>query len=186
MTHEKSFIPSLISAHPSKILAESIYFAYGIGVLTLLAQIHIPLSWTPVPITGQTMAVTLLSLLWGRKRAPWVVLSYIGFSAMGFPLLAGQVALVLGPTNGYLVGMLLASYWLGFLADKGFTIKFWTCWLSAVSGSVIVLTCGALGLLFYLPAHQVLMAGVLPFLPGDFIKTLLAVSMVYQLQRRIR
>lgn len=175
MTQEQAFIPQLISQKSSNICHEIVYFSYGVGILTLLAQIVIPLSWTPVPITGQTMGVTFLSLLWGRRRAPLVVLSYIGLSALGLPLLAGQVTLALGPTNGYLVGMIIASYWMGFLADQGCTKKFWTCWISAVSGSAIVLGSGALGLMLYLPADKVLWAGVLPFLPGDFIKTLLAV-----------
>ncbi|WP_413293329.1 biotin transporter BioY [Bdellovibrio sp. HCB185ZH] len=88
-----------------------------------------------------------------------------------------------GPTSGYLMGMLIASYLMGDLADRGWTKKFWSTWLAAFFGSCVILSCGVLVLSFYMPHETLFLTGVLPFLPGDFLKTLLACFIVRQVER---
>jgi biotin transporter BioY len=46
--------------------------------------------------------------------------------AAGLPIFAmGKAGLAFGPTLGYLIGMMFASAWMGFLADRGWTKSFW-------------------------------------------------------------
>jgi biotin transport system substrate-specific component len=157
----------------------------GVIGLALLAQVSIPLPFTPVPLTGQTFGVYLLALLFGRKRGLATVAAYLAVGAAGAPVFAlGQSGLSIGPTMGYLVGMLAAAFVVGGLADKGFNAKFPKAWLAAACGSVCVFTFGLIGLSFFVPTDALLMSGLIPFIPGDLIKTTLAASMAITFSKR--
>lgn len=173
--HSKAFIPQLISKTEDQRLADLISVVTGVILLSLLAQISIPLPWTPVPITGQTFGVTLVALSWGKNRSVAVLLSYLALGGLGLPLFAaGKSGLLIGPTLGYLVGMVISSLWVGFLADRGFTRSFYRSLITAFSGSLLVFTFGVIGLSFFIPKALLLSMGVLPFIPGDIIKNTLA------------
>jgi biotin transport system substrate-specific component len=105
MTSSQALIPQLISRQENKILANILSVFAGLVLMTALAQISIPLPWTPVPITGQTFGVTFLSLIWGRNRGLAVMLTYLTLGITGAPLFAlGQAGFSWGPTSGYLIG----------------------------------------------------------------------------------
>ncbi len=180
MKNSQALIPNLLEK--STWLAELAILATGVGLIALLAQIVIPLSWTPVPITGQTFGVTLVALAWGRKRAASVMAVYILIGAMGLPVFASTGGFLLGPTFGYLVGMLAASFVVGWLADLGFTRGFWRALGAAYAGSFIIFLCGAWGLSFYLPVQDLWFAGIAPFLPGDLIKNVGAALLSWRLR----
>lgn len=186
MTQEQALIPQLIINRGNRVLDNSLSIVFGVVLLSLLAQIAIPLPWTPVPITGQTFGVALTALLWGRKRGLAVVMSYLAVGALGLPVFAmGTAGLAVGPTFGYLIGMMVASYWMGFLSDSGWTKSLFRTWLAAVSGSAMTFGFGVLVLSIFVPAKALLVSGVLPFLPGDAIKTVLVTFIVFQIQRSV-
>ena len=175
MTSSQALIPQLISRQENQTLANFTAVFAGVILMAALAQISIPLPWTPVPITGQTFGVTFLSLIWGRNRGLAVMLTYLGLGIAGVPLFAmGQAGFSWGPTSGYLIGMVIASTWIGTLADRRWTQTFWRSYLASASGSFIVFTCGLGGLSFFVPQEALLSAGLYPYLPGDFMKTLAA------------
>lgn len=187
MTQELAFVPQYLIHRGSKTLENILSILVGVTGLSLLAQIAIPLPWTPVPITGQTFGVALVGLMWGRKRGVTVLLTYLGIGALGLPVFAmGKSGISIGPTVGYLVGMVFASYWIGLLSDLGWTRTFLRSYYAAFSGSVIVFSCGIIVLSFFIPSKNLFAAGVLPFLPGDFIKTLLASFIAYKAQDSLR
>jgi biotin transport system substrate-specific component len=74
--------------------------------------------------------------------------------------------------------MLIDSYVMGSLADRKWTSKFMTTWLAIVIGSNVTFACGLLVLASYIPTSQLLQAGLWPFLPGDFVKTLVATGLI--------
>lgn len=172
----QSLVPKLTSrfSGETRISVEISMGLLGVLLLSLLAQVAIRLPWTPVPVTGQTFGVALTALLWGRTRAFGVVASYLILGFVGLPVMAAGQALTLGATGGYLGGMLLAAFVVGELADRGFTQSWWRAFLAAASGSVIIFTCGLLVLSFYVPYENLFISGLLPFLPGDLFKNLLA------------
>jgi biotin transport system substrate-specific component len=183
-----ALIPRILSKRGSstfgRALENVVAVFTGVVLLSLLAQVAIPLPWTPVPITGQTFGVALIAMLWGRARGFAVVLSYLIAGAIGLPVFAmAKSGLAFGPTFGYLLGMLVASIWMGFLADRGWTKTFLRAWLTAFSGSVIVFSFGLAVLSTFVPSESLLAFGLLPFLPGDFLKTLIASSVVYRASR---
>jgi len=183
MTADQALIPQVLSKNGNLISQNVLSVITGVALISLLAQLSIPLPWTPVPITGQTFGVALTSLLWGRKRAVAIMLTYLTFGSLGLPVFAmGKSGFTIGPTSGYLLGMLGASYVMGSLADLGWTKKFFQAWLVAFVGSIVVFSCGLGVLSFFVPLSKLLSLGLFPFLPGDLIKTSLAAWIVSQSQ----
>ncbi len=115
-----------------RLLINLVTVGVGVGLLSLLAQVAIVLPWTPVPITGQTFGVTLMSLLWGRKRGLAVIVSYVLLGALGLPVFAlGKSGLSVGPTLGYLFGMIFAVYFMGTITDRGWCSSFLKTYLTS-------------------------------------------------------
>lgn len=186
MSPELALIPQYIIKRGNKIQENILSIFLGTAFLSLLAQIAIPLPWTPVPITGQTFGISLMSLIWGRKRATAVILSYLTLGIIGLPIFAmGKSGLSIGPTTGYLIGMAVATYWMGTLSDWGWTNSWWRSYWVAASGSSIIFLCGVLGLSLFIPTKNLWSAGVVPFLPGDFLKTLLSSYIAFKAQQSL-
>lgn len=184
MTLEQSFIPSFIIKNGNKTSHNLVAALSGSFIIALLAQISIQLSFTPVPITGQTLGVALVSLLWGKQRAVAAVTIYLGLGLSGFQIFAfGKSGWNLGPTSGYLLGMATGAYLMGALADRGWTKNFWRTWLAAFLGSCVIFFCGVLVLSLYIQKGSLVMAGIIPFIPGDLVKTLIASFIVRQVAK---
>ena len=170
----QALVPSYLSAKNFGRTGAWTAAAAGLVLLSLLAQIKIALPFTPVPITGQTFGVALIALLWGRRLGTAIVASYLAIGFAGLPVFANAA---MGPTVGYLIGMVISAWIVGGLTDRGWVARgFLRAWAAALLGSIAIFACGVAVLSLFLPAHQLLMAGVLPFLPGDFIKTALAAA----------
>jgi biotin transport system substrate-specific component len=183
---DQALVPHFLFTHGDSITKNLAIVGLAVGFLSLLAQISIQLPWTPVPITGQTFGVALIALSMGRKRAVAVVLAYLTIGSLGAPVFAlGKSGLNIGPTSGYLIGMVFSSYWMGFLADKGWTKTYLKSWFAATSGSLITFGFGLLVLSYYIPSKGLLAAGLLPFIPGDAIKTVFASAMSVVARRAI-
>ncbi|MBT4555646.1 MAG: biotin transporter BioY, partial [Candidatus Marinimicrobia bacterium] len=79
--------------------------------IAVMAQISIPIPFSPIPITGQTIAVVLLGGLLGARHGAMAVLAYLIEGAIGLPVFAQMKAGVLvlvGPSAGYLWGFVFA------------------------------------------------------------------------------
>ena len=81
----------------------------GSAVVAVCAHVVLPLTFTPVPLTLQTFAVLLLSLLFSPRLAAGTMAAYLAEGALGLPVfspvpvMAGGLAHLLGPTGGYLL-----------------------------------------------------------------------------------
>ena len=156
-------------------LARALSVVAGAGLIALSARLAIPLPFSPVPVTGQTLAVLALAGLMGRRSAASVGLYLFG-AALGLPLLAGQfggLARLLGPTGGYLAGFVVGAYVAGWLAE-GSTGRPGRLALALVSGQALIYGCGLLGLSRFVAADRLLLAGLYPFLVGDACKLVLS------------
>jgi biotin transport system substrate-specific component len=170
-----ALVPVVCPSIPSSRVRSAAFAVLGALALALLARIRIDLPFTPVPITGQTFGVTLLSLLMGRKLAVGTLAAYLSAVVVGLPVLAGGTVWTgLGPTTGYLAGMLASAWVIGGLADRGAARSLGGALIAGFLGSACVHAFGLVGLSAYLPHSQLLALGTLPFLPGDVIKTSLA------------
>lgn len=153
----------------------------GALFVAALAQVKIPLPFTPVPLTGQTFAVLLVGATLGSKRGAASMALYIALGALGLPVFAGGasgIAYLSGATLGYLVGFVLAAYIIGLLAERGLERSVRTSLIPFMLGTLIIYICGALWLAVILGSlGKAIASGVLPFLIGDAIK-LIAASIV--------
>jgi len=149
-------------------------------VNAVAAQIAIPLPFTPVPLTGQTFSVLLTGGLLGWRLGLASLLLYLAAGAVGLPFYAqgrGGLAVLFGATVGYLVAFPIAAAVVGRLAQLGWDRSFRRAVLAMVLGNLIIYLLGVGGLLATGTMPDLATAvqrGVLPFLPGDAIKILLA------------
>lgn len=178
----KAFVPTKINHVDNQILVSALSVVLGVVMLSLLAQVKIALPWTPVPVTGQTFGVAVLALMWGSRLSLITFMTYLGLGFLGAPIFAsGMSGLLIGPTFGYLIGMLISSWVVGKLSDRGWGESFKTALGACYIGSFITFLCGVGVLSFFIPADKLLIAGVLPFLPGDLIKNTLAATLIRKL-----
>jgi biotin transport system substrate-specific component len=146
-------------------------------VTALAAQVAIPVPWSPVPITGQTFAVTLSGAVLGARRGFLAQALYLAEGALGLPVFAAGgagAAIFAGPTAGYLAAFPLAAALTGALAQRGWDRRFITMLPAMLIGSVTVFALGLAQLMRFVPADRLLAAGLLPFIPGDLVKATLA------------
>ena len=169
-------------------MIEAVWVTSGVGrevvlmlggalLIALSAQLQFVLPFSPVPITGQTFAVLLVGALYGRKRGPATVVTYLALGALGLPVFAGGafgVARLVGPTAGYLVGFVAAAFVVGVLSERGWDRKPWTTAVSMIIGNGLIYVAGVLWLSRFVGWPAVLSTGVLPFLAGDALKIALA------------
>ncbi|MFZ8853683.1 MAG: biotin transporter BioY [Armatimonadota bacterium] len=161
-----------------------------LGVANLLliacAQVRIPLPFTPVPITGQTLGVLLTGALLGSRYGTAVVAAYVVQGLIGLPVFAGWkggVAALLGPTGGYIVGFIPAAFVVGWLFERGWHGKLTLTIAAFIVGNATIYAFGLPWLAFFVGWHQVLQMGLLPFLPGDLLKLMVAVFVTRSLSR---
>ncbi|MEE8599641.1 biotin transporter BioY [Euzebya tangerina] len=156
------------------------------GALAISAQVQIPM-W-PVPVTGQTFVVLLLGFLLGPRLAVAATLTYLVEGAVGLPVFAGfgaGVAVLTGPTAGYLWGFVLAAGLTGVLATRGWQNRPATTALAMLLGNVVIYLLGAGWLAQLTDVSTALSSGVWPFLVGDLAKIALATALVPALAARI-
>lgn len=157
-------------------------------VTALSAQVALPLPWSPVPITGQTFAVLLSGAVLGARRAFLAQVLYLAEGALGLPVFAGGLggALVfVGPTAGYLAAFPFAAAVTGALAQRGWDRRFATMFAAMLLGSAVIFAVGLAGLARFVPGRTLLAQGLLPFVPGDLIKSALAALAFPAVWRRV-
>ncbi len=148
--------------------------------IALSAQLALRLPFSPVPVTGQTLAVLLTGVLLGRRRGVAAVLAYLAEGVIGLPVFAGGMsglAYALGPTGGYLLGFVAAAYLTGFLAERGWDRRSSTTALAMLVGNLAIYGPGLLWLGRFV-GDRVLALGLLPFIPGDLVKLVLAMLLL--------
>jgi len=160
------------------------------AVICILAplSLHIPVS--PVPISLGTLAIYFVIYVMGMKLGTLSVAIYILLGLAGLPVFTdftGGAGKLFGPTGGYIIGYLFMSLICGFFTDKwGDRIPL--CLIGMILGTG---TCYLFGTawLAYQASYtfpQALAAGVLPYIPFDLIKLVIAMTVGWQLRRRLK
>ena len=157
---------------------QNVMLVVGASLLTAAAaQAEIRIPGTPVPITGQTFAVLLTGAVLGARRAFLAQMLYLLEGAVGLPVFAGGAAGVLkliGPSGGYLMAFPFAAAVVGALCERGWDRRFVTMAAAMLLGSTVIFALGLVQLSRFVPASTLLAQGLLPFIPGDLIKSGLA------------
>ena len=134
------FRPAFTSTK-SGLLFDAAVVLVGSAFIALMAQVSVPLPFSPVPITGQTLAVLLVGALLGTARGAMTAALYLGWGIVGLPVFAGGtfgLARLAGPTGGYLVGFIAAAAVVGHLAQRGWDRRPRTCALALAIGNLVI------------------------------------------------
>jgi biotin transport system substrate-specific component len=163
----------------STLLTKAAFVAGGTLLLGALAQVSIPIPGSPVPVTGQTLGVLLIGTTYGASLGLFTFATYLLAGIAGAPVFAGAsfgFEKIAGATGGYLIGMLISTYVLGFLADRHLDQRFKTSLPTMLIGTVIIFTFGLLWLAHFTGKDWAwsVNAGLTPFIFGEVLKIVIA------------
>lgn len=149
-------------------------YAASIGIL---AQVAVPLGFTPVPITGQTLAVLLGAAALGTWRAGAGAALYLGLGMAGVPWFTWAAG---GATVGYIVGFIAAAVLVGWLAERGFDRHPVKTAGAMVAGNLVIYAFGVpwLATVTGMSASEAVAAGAVPFVLGDLVKIAIATALL--------
>lgn len=155
-------------------------------------SVHLP--FTPVPITGQTLAVLLAGATLGSWRGA-AALALYAVEGTQFPVFSGGDAVfqwqagssgyIFGITSGssglvwdlasggYIIGFIPAAFVVGYLCERGWDRKSWII-VAMLAGNMVLYVPGLLQLSFFVPNDKVMEFGLYPFIVGDLIKLYIA------------
>lgn len=159
----------------------------------LMAQVIIPLPWTPVPITAQTFAVLCSGLFLGRKYGCLSQIIYVVLGIAFIPWFGGMTGgleTFLGSTGGFFIGFIIASYFIGLISERYVEARSFTKMTITIgiANFALIYIPGLAGLALFLTSQgmtfgimDLLMMGLIPFIAGDIVKILgaAAVSKVF-------
>jgi len=175
---------------------EVAYIALGIALITVCAWISIPLG--PIPVTLQTFAVPFLGAVLGWKSGLASVVIYFLMGLVGIPVFAGfraGVAVLFGPTGGYLLGFLVDVILVGvakLLRLKNRWVRIGVLYGAMILGAVFYFSFGTLWFMtMYKGAGGIslaaaLMMCVVPYLAPDAVKAALAALLAVRLERFVK
>ena len=151
----------------------------GFALLTwAAARISVPLPFTPVPGTLQTLAVLLAGGLLGARAGAASQMAYLFMGLAGLPVFAlpgAGPAYFLGPTGGYLIGFVVAAWTTGSLLRRLHRFGVWGAGAAFLGGGMAVHACGLAWLSVFMGGPGAAWrAGTMPFLLFDLAKVMVA------------
>lgn len=157
------------------------------AVICVLAPLSVPIG--PVPISFTNLAIYLALYLLGWKQGTISYFLYLLIGFAGLPVFSGftgGVAKLVGPTGGYIVGFIPMAIIAGIVIDR--FQKRWIQYLGMIVGTAI---CYALGTAWFcIQANYTVSAAlavcVIPFIPADLIKMLIAMTIGPEIRQRMK
>jgi biotin transport system substrate-specific component len=152
------------------------------------SMISIPLPFSPVPINLATLSVFLAGSLLGAKGGAISQLIYVFLGAIGLPVFhsfTGGLSILVGPTGGYLIGYIVGAYLIGIVTNQKRVDP--STLVMAIGFMAGLLACYTLGTLWFMyvagaSLWSALLLCVIPFLPGDGVKIVVAILLVKKLK----
>lgn len=165
----------------TKVLTTSAMF---VALTAICSQIQIPLPM--VPINLALFAVYLAGTILGPKYGTLSILTYILLGGIGAPVFAGfsgGFGKIVGPTGGYIIGYILVALIVGLITMK-FGYSWWKLSLAMILGLFACYFVGTAWFM-YITGNSLAVSMtycVIPFLPGDAIKIILATALTMRLR----
>ena len=157
---------------------QMVLIALMTAVTCVLGPLSIPLPFSPVPISLTNFAIFLAIFVLGMKNGTISFIIYLLLGAVGVPVFSsfrGGFQVLAGPTGGYLIGFIFLALIMGFALDH-FDRKLVPIIIGMIIGMAVCYTFGTVWLakLLSLSFKEGLMMGVIPYLPGDAAKIIIA------------
>ena len=157
---------------------QMVLIALMTAVTCVLGPLSIPLPFSPVPISLTNFAIFLAIFVLGMKSGTISFIIYLLLGAIGVPVFSsfrGGFQVLAGPTGGYLTGFIFLALIMGFALDH-FDRKLVPTIIGMIIGMAVCYAFGTVWLakLLSLSFKEGLMMGVIPYLPGDAAKIIIA------------
>jgi len=165
---------------PGTIVRDVLLVIGAAGFVGALAQISIHLSFTPVPVTGQTLGVLLAGTALGWRRGAAAMALYAVAGVAGVPWFADHTSGYAGASFGYVIGFFLAAALCGWLAERGADRTVRRALPAMLAGEVVMYAAGLIWLAVYLHlgVAATISEGLTPFLIGDAVKVVIAAGLL--------
>ena len=191
--NDKVLTESFWAAEGNALLVKRIVLVVaGIFALAIAAKIKLPIPPSPVPVTMGTFAVLTIGAAYGPRLGLITIFGYMLIGALGFDVFASSSAEVngltymMGGTGGYLVGYVLATLAMGYLARIGWDRNVFKMGASMLISNALIYIPGILWLAYlYTWEKPILEWGLTPSLIGDGMKLALAALIVPALWKLI-
>jgi biotin transport system substrate-specific component len=165
---------------PGAVVRDILLVVGAAGFVGALAQFSIHLSFTPVPITGQTLGVLVACTALGWRRAVASMTLYAVAGLAGVPWFAGHSSGYVGASFGYILGYILAAAVCGLLAERRADRSVLKSLPTMLAAEVCLYAAGLTWLALYahLGPAQTIAEGLTPFIAGDAIKAAIAAGLL--------
>lgn len=154
------------------------------AILCVAAPFSIPVG--PIPITLATFAIYLAAIVLGKKYGTLAVVIYILLGAVGLPVFSGfsgGFQKIVSATGGYIIGYIPCAFIVGAMCEYGENKKIYGI-LGVILGTAVLYIIGTYWFMFVSGKELAYALGacILPFIPGDIIKLIVAVVVGYKLK----
>jgi biotin transport system substrate-specific component len=159
-------------------IRDMLYSALFAALIAVLGYVIIPLPFSPVPITGQTLAVMLAGCVLTPLQAGLSVITFIFMGAVGIPVFSGGasgIGVIVGTKGGYLLGFLIGAIVISLI--KGKTNSIPRMIFACIIGGILIVYILGVPWLSYVTGMEISKAitvGALLFIPGDLLKAVAA------------
>jgi len=161
-------------------------FAAVMGALGVVPPIM--LSFTPVPITLQTLGVLLAGGALGARLGAMSQTIFLLLLAAGMPLLSGGrggLSVFVGPSVGYLISWPITAFCIGYLLSRFQTLKIQhILFINLTVGILLIYLIGipVQAFMMGIPLLKAIQLSLI-YIPGDVLKAILASILVYRLRK---
>lgn len=156
----------------------------AISFIALATKIEIPLK--PVHISLTSAAVLVIALSFNRKEAMQAIMGYMLLGVAGLPIFSHSksgAAVLLGPTGGYLIGMVVCVYVITMLREKFGDESLKQNLFYSFVGTTLLYVFGLTQLSYFVGFDKALHLGLFPFILPGMIKALFVTFTVKYLKK---
>ncbi len=167
-----------------------ILIALMAAIMCILAPLSLPLPFTPIPISLAILIVYFCAYVLSPLKATISILLYLLLGSIGIPVFAGYksgLGIILGPTGGYLITYLIIAFICSNIFHKFPKNRFLHI-IGMLISIIICLLCGTLWFTFKkegIDFVKALSLCVIPFIPGEIIKIIIASIVGPEIYKRI-
>lgn len=160
------------------------------AVICILGPLSLPLPLSPVPITFTNLALYFALYVLGTRKAVISCMIYLLLGMAGLPVFSGfsgGFGKLAGPTGGYLIGYIFMTWLAGVFIDKAGNRKI-SEFAGMAAGTGVCYLFGTVWLCYQtqMGFYAGFMAGVIPYIAGDLVKIVAAISIGSTVRKAVR
>ncbi len=157
------------------------------ALMCILGPLSIPIG--PVPISLTTLVIYIMVYVLGMKKGVISCIVYILLGLVGLPVFSGfsfGPSKLLGPTGGYIIGYIFVVLIVGAIIDR-WPNKYWLHFTGFLVGTAVLYAFGTAWFVYLMKCTlaYAMSVCVVPFIPGDLCKIIIAMLVGSQVRRAL-